>query len=467
VKVQREDLDLFGEMGEVAEIDFENQGGETYICGNPPYLGGKSQTKEQKEELLNTFGSKSKIGELDYVTGWLRKGADYLIQNDARVAFVVTNSVNQGAQVHQLWPQIFELGVEIFFAHRDFKWANNASRNAAVICSIIGLKLRNSEIKNLFGNNLAQKVSCIGPYLIPGNETIVKQALEPISELMPIITGNSPYDGGNLMLSGQEKLDILKHFPEANHLIKNVYGARDYINGEQRYCLWIDDDSLDIANSIPEIKQRIEKVIKFRSAGGEVAKGLTNFSHRFRYTHQAKKHLIIAPRVSSERRSYIPFGLLSKNCIVSDSAQAIYDAELWHLAILLSLIHMSWVRVVAGKLKTDLRYSSALCYNTFPVPTLTDRNKADLTRSAEDILLARENYFPATIADMYDRDRLDTEFPLVREAHDRNDEILERIYIGRRFKNDTERLEKLFELYTKMTSQQASSKKSAKRKGGK
>ncbi|MEG3911014.1 lactate dehydrogenase [Microcoleus sp. w2-18bC1] len=464
VKVQREDLDLFGETREVAEIDFENEGGETYICGNPPYLGGKSQTKEQKEELLNTFGSKSKIGELDYVTGWLRKGAEYLIQNDARVAFVVTNSVNQGAQVHQLWPQIFELGVEIFFAHRDFKWANNASRNAAVICSIIGLKLRNSEIKNLFGNNLAQKVSCIGPYLIPGNETIVKQALEPISELMPIITGNSPYDGGNLMLSGQEKLDIVQRFPEANHLIKNVYGARDYINGEQRYCLWIDDENIDIANSIPEIKERIEKVLEFRSGGGEVAKGLTNFSHRFRYTHQAKKHLIIAPRVSSERRYYIPFGLLSKNCIVSDSAQAIYDAELWHLAILLSLIHMSWVRVVAGKLKTDLRYSSALCYNTFPVPTLTDQNKADLTRCAEDILLAREHYFPATIADMYDRDRMDTEFPLVREAHDRNDEILERIYIGRRFKNDTERLEKLFELYTKMTSQPAPLNKSAKRK---
>ncbi|MEG3857699.1 class I SAM-dependent DNA methyltransferase [Microcoleus sp. herbarium12] len=464
VKVQREDLDLFGEMGEVAEIDFENEGGETYICGNPPYLGGKSQTKEQKEELLNTFGSKNKIGELDYVTGWLRKGAEYLIQNDARVAFVVTNSVNQGAQVHQLWPQIFELGVEIFFAHRDFKWANNASRNAAVICSIIGIKLRNSEIKNLFGDNVAQKVSCIGPYLIPGNETIVKQALEPVSELMPIITGNSPYDGGNLMLSGQERLDMLQRFPEANHLIRNVYGARDYINGEQRYCLWIDDENIDIANSIPDIKQRIQKVLEFRCEGGEVAKGLTNFPHRFRYTHQAKKHLIIAPRVSSERRYYIPFGLLSKNCIVSDSAQAIYDAELWHLAILLSLIHMSWVRVVAGKLKTDLRYSSALCYNTFPVPTLTDRNKADLTHCAEEILLAREQYFPATIADMYDRDRMDTEFPLVREAHDRNDEILERIYIGRRFKNDTERLEKLFELYTKMTSQQAPSKKSAKGK---
>ena len=456
--------DLFSTPLEQAEVDFENAGGETFVCGNPPYLGGKSQTTDQKAELSNTFGSKSKIGELDYVTGWLYKGAEYAIENDSRVAFVVTNSVNQGAQAHQLWPRIFELGVEIFFAHRDFKWTNNASKNAAVICSIIGMKPKGSEIKYLFSENLAQKVECIGPYLIPGNETIVKQALEPISELAPIITGNSPYDGGNLMLSGQERLEILQRSPEAKSLIRKVYGARDYLNGEQRYCLWINNEKLDMANSIPGVQQRIKKVFEFRSTGGEVAKGLTNYPHRFRYTHQAKKHLIIAPRVSSERRSYIPFGLLFKDCIVSDSAQAIYDAELWHLALLLSLIHMSWVRVVAGKLKTDLRYSSALCYNTFPVPTLTEQNKADLTRCAEDILLAREHYFPDTIADMYDPDRMDTEFPLVREVHDRNDEVLERIYIGRRFKNDTERLEKLFELYTKMTTQQASPKQSAKRK---
>lgn len=444
--------DLFSTPLEQAEIDFENEDGETYICGNPPYLGGKGQSASQKKELSNVFRSKQKIGELDYVTGWLLKGAEYVAENNARVAFVATNSVNQGAQVHQLWPRIFELGVEIFFAHKDFRWSNNAANNATVTCSIIGIKSRGNETKSLFGENLVQKVECIGPYLIPGNETIVKQALSPISGLSPMITGNSPYDGGHLMLSEQERLEILKKYPEAKPFIKRMCGAKDYLNGEQRYCLWIDDEWLDIAEGIPEIKQRIEKVFEFRASGGEVARGLTKHSHRFRYTHRAKKNLIIAPRVSSERRAYIPFGLLSKEYIVSDSAQAIYDAELWHLAILLSLIHMSWVRAVAGKLETRYRYSSALCYNTFPVPTLTEQNKADLTHCAEDILLAREHYFPATIADMYDPDRMDSEFPLVRQAHDRNDEVLERIYIGRRFKNDTERLEKLFELYTKMTS---------------
>ncbi|MDB9529451.1 lactate dehydrogenase [Oscillatoria sp. CS-180] len=450
VKVQGEDL--FSTVNDQAEIEFENEEGETFICGNPPYLGGKGQSAAQKQELSDAFKSKKKIGELDYVTGWLRKGAEYAVIGGARVAFVATNSVNQRAQVHQLWPRIFELGVEICFAHRDFKWSNNAARNAAVISSIIGLQKRGSQTKQLFAENLVQEVGCIGPYLIPGTESIVNQSLSPISALKPMITGNSPYDGGNLILSNQERLDIIQRYPNSKDVVKKLYGARDYLSGEQRYCLWIDDEKLPVAEEIPEIRQKIEKVLEFRSSGGEVARGLTNCPYKFRYTHQAKKHLIIAPRVSSERRAYIPFGLLSEECIVSDSAQAIYDAELWHLALLLSLIHMAWVRVVAGKLKTDLRYSSALCYNTFPVPKLTDRNKADLTRCAEEILLAREHYFPATIADMYDPTRMDTEFPRVRAAHDRNDEVLERIYIGRRFKNDTERLEKLFDLYTKMTS---------------
>jgi len=225
--------------------------------------------------------------------------------------------------------------------------------------------------------------------------------------------------------------------------------------------LWIDDALLPLAHEVQEVRVRVQRVAEFRLNGGQVAKTLASRPHRFRYTHQPKTHAIIAPRVSSERRVYTPFGLLSKDSIVSDSAQAIYDAELWHLAILLSLMHMAWVRVVAGRLKTDLRYSSALCYNTFPVPALTEQNKADLTRSAEEILLAREAHFPATIADLYDPDTMPAD---LRAAHDRNDETLERIYIGRRFKNDTERLEKLFELYTQMTTKQAAPKKPAGRK---
>lgn len=440
--------DLFHTPLDQAQIDFANEGGETYLCGNPPYLGGKGQSAEQKKELNHTFGGKEKIGELDYVAGWLLKGAKYISRYSACAAFVVTNSVNQGAQVHQLWPHIFKLGVEIFFAQRDFKWSNNATNNAAVICSIIGLAKKTSKPKKLYFDDLSREVDTIGPYLVPGNDVIVQQALSPISGIKPIITGNSPYDGGHLLLSSAEARDLLSEHPKSSSMVKKLYGSRDYLNGEQRYCLWVKASDLTAANDIPVVKKRIDKVLEFRKGGGQVARGLAARPHQFRYTHEAKKHLIIAPRVSSERRVYIPFGLLSDDCIVGDSAQAIYDAEIWHLSILLSLLHMSWVRTLAGRLKTDIRYSSALCYNTFPVPKLTEKNKSDLTRSSEDILLAREAHFPATIADLYDPEKMPTD---LRAAHDRNDELLERIYIGRRFRNDTERLEKLFELYTKMT----------------
>ncbi len=444
--------DLYGAPLDRSTMAFENEGAETYVCGNPPYLGGKGQTTDQKSELAQAFGTKQKIGELDYVSGWLIKGAKYAEETAASVAFVVTNSVNQGAQVHQLWPHIYNLNVEIFFAHRDFKWSNNATRNAAVICSIIGLRRRQGGKKTLYSDDLAREVEAIGPYLIPGSEDIVTQVLSPISEMAPIITGNSPYDGGNLVLSSDERNALIAREPNAARYVKRLYGSRDFLNGEQRFCIWIDGHEVEFAKRIPELSDRIAKVKLSRENGGDVARSLAARPHQFRYTHRASRYAVIAPRVSSERRDYIPFGLLDHLSIVSDSAQAIYDPELWNLSIILSLMHMTWVRVVAGRLKTDIRYSSALCYNAFPVPKLTEQHKADLTRCAEDILLAREAHFPKTIAELYDPEKMPEN---LRHAHDRNDEVLERIYIGRRFKNDTERLEKLFELYTKMTSSKA------------
>ncbi|MDG3574765.1 lactate dehydrogenase [Rhizobium sp. YJ-22] len=451
--------DLFNSALDQAQIEFENEGGETYICGNPPYLGGKGQSVEQKAELASTFGTRDKVGELDYVSGWILKGAEYAAREQAEVAFVATNSINQGAQVHQLWPRIFGVGVEISFAHKDIKWSNNATNNAAVVCSIVGLRKRGRKPKTLFENGLARDVPCIGPYLVPGNETVILQSLSPISHLMPMITGNSPYDGGNLILSPVEKSGVLNEHPHAGSIIRPLYGSNEYLSGDQRYCLWIDDENLSLSKSIPAVQGRIEKTLQFRLSGGQVASGLVSRPHQFRYTHGAKVNSIIVPRVSSERRTYIPSGLLSSECIISDSAQAIYDAELWHLSVLLSLLHMSWVRAVAGRLEMRLRYSSALCYNTFPLPNLTEKNKSDLTRCAEDILLAREAHFPATVADLYDPDAMPAD---LRAAHERNDEVLERIYIGRRFRNDTERLEKLFELYTKMTANKAPKKSTRK-----
>jgi hypothetical protein len=457
VRFQAEDL--FHTPLDQAQIDFENEGGETYICGNPPYLGGKGQSQEQKSELLAVFGRKGNFGELDYVAGWIAKAAEYSLRTTTKVGFVTTNSINQGAQVHQLWPYIYSRGLEISFAHKDVKWSNSATNNAAVICSIIGLDRRTAAAKRLFIDGFLRTVDTIGPYLVPNTDVVVDQSLASVSGLPAMITGNSPYDGGNLLVSGDDRNALLERHPELAEVIRPIFGSQDYLNGQSRFCLWIKKDDAPKWLENREILNRVSKVRAFREAGGEVARGLVDRSYAFRYTHEAKSSLIIVPRVSSERRDYVPFGLLPASAIVSDSAQAIYDPELWVFGLIASRLHTAWVKAVAGRLKTDIRYSSGLCYNTFPVPTLTEKNKADLTACAEDILLAREAHFPATIADLYDPEKMPEN---LRAAHDRNDEVLERIYIGRRFKNDTERLEKLFEMYTKMTTSPSARGKLAK-----
>ncbi|MCC3409190.1 MAG: class I SAM-dependent DNA methyltransferase [Microcoleus sp. PH2017_10_PVI_O_A] len=472
VKVQREDLDLWGETREQAEIDFENEGGETYICGNPPYLGSTWQSKEQKDDLKLIFNARTKLWKsLDYVSGWFMKAADYGTQTISAAAFVSTNSTCQGQQVPILWPQIFKSGHEIAFAHTSFKWANLASHNAGVTVAIVGISNNAVKVRQLFsvgdsGETIVQEAENINAYLVASSNVFVESKREPIANIKKMTYGNKPVDGGYLFVSPsnipvEDSESVFK-------FLRPVAGSHDYINGSFRHCLWIKDEDLEEAKSISFITDRLQKNRANRLASrDESARKLAERAHQFRDTEEAEFWSFIVPRHSSENRPFLPAGILNNSFIVNDSAFALYDAPLWNMALIASRLHLVWIATVCGKLKTDFRYSNTLGWNTFPVPTLTDRNKADLTRSAEDILLAREQYFPATIADMYDPKRMDTEFPLVREAHERNDEILDRIYIGRRFKNDTERLEKLFELYTKMTSQQAPSKKSAKGKGGK
>ncbi|MEG4121456.1 lactate dehydrogenase [Microcoleus sp. N9_B4] len=472
VKVQREDLDLFGETREVAEIDFENEGGETYICGNPPYLGSKWQTDEQKAELGAILGDRTKSWKsLDYVAGWFMKAADYGTQTNSAAAFVSTNSICQGQQVPILWPLIFETGHEIAFAYTSFKWSNLASNNAGVTVSIIGITREPRSTRRLFYLTeeltlVERSVEYINAYLIGGPNSTVEQIRNPLSELSPMLFGNMPRDDGNFILNGDKRATLLKNNLELKRFIRPYLGSEEMIQGKRRWCIWIEASDLAIANEQPYLKEVQEKVKQFRLASrAESTRDFASRSYRFvQIAGTAINHSLVVAKVSSERRYYIPIDLLDGNAIASDLLFALYDAPLWNMALIASRLHLVWIATVCGKLETRYRYSNTLGWNTFPVPTLTEQNKADLTRCAEDILLAREQYFPATIADMYDRDRMDTDFPLVREAHDRNDEILERIYIGRRFKNDTERLEKLFELYTKMTTQQTPPKKPTKQK---
>lgn len=459
--------DLFETPINQAEIDFENEGGETYICGNPPYKGSQTQSKEQKSDLAHVFaphGISSK--QLDYVAGWFIKAASYAQHTVAESAFVSTNSICQGRIVPILWPKIFETGSIIHFAHTSFKWANLASYNAGVTVAIVGLSRRRANRRCLFdvtpdGETIVRGAANITPYLTTGDNIIVASQRQSIAALPDMSFGNMPVDGGNLLMSAAETENLALTGDDRNTFIRRVYGSAEFIRGSVRYCLWISDEHLERALEIQTIRARIDGVRAMRRASKDTGtKELASRAHQFREMYVGKQHTLILAGVSSEGREYLPVGLLDNRSIVSNLAFAIYDAPLWNLALIASRLHLAWIATVCGKLKTDFRYSNTLGWNTFPVPTLTEKNKADLTRCAEDILLAREHHYPATIAELYDPDRMPDD---LRQAHERNDEVLERIYIGRRFKNDTERLEKLFDLYTKMTASVGTGRKKTKK----
>lgn len=438
------------------------KGSETYICGNPPYKGSTYQSAEQKADLEQIFGKRTKSWKsLDYVAGWFMKAADYGQKTGSSSAFVSTNSICQGQQVPILWPLIFGLNYEISFAHTSFKWANLAAHNAGVTVAIIGITPVSEHPKILFSNGadgktIRQESGHINAYLVPGKNVVVEKQGKPLSaELGEMNFGNKPVDGGNLLLDEGELADLKLDDSQKSKFIRRIVGSAEFIRGIQRYCLWIDDKDAHEALTIPAIAQRVEAVKKMRLASRDSgARGMAEKPYQFRENNISKFQTIVVPGVSSEARPYLPVGVLGNNYTVTNLAFALFDAPLWNMALIASRLHLVWIGTVCGKLETRYRYSNTMGWNTFPVPTLTEKNRADLTRCAEDILLAREAHFPATIADLYDPDKMPDN---LRAAHDRNDEVLERIYIGRRFRNDTERLEKLFDLYSKMIA----------RKGGK
>jgi hypothetical protein len=458
--------DLFATPLEQAQIDFENEGGETYICGNPPYLGSTWQNAEQKDDLKQLFDKRVKNWKsLDYVAGWFIKAADYCTRTPATAAFVSTNSICQGQQVPILWPEIFAAGCQIEFAHTSFKWANLASHNAGVTVAIIGISAQPRSPRRLFSlaeKNEAIERECehINAYLVAAADVIVERASQPLGEQAEMSFGNKPVDGGHLLLSRSE-VDALHLTPgQRQRLIRRIYGSAEFIRGLERYCLWIEDGDLPAALSIPAIAQRIEGVRAMRLASRDKgANDMAARAHQMREMKNANNSVMIVPRVSSENRDFLPVGILEGGTIIGDRNFALYDAPLWNMALIASRLHWVWIGTVCVRLEMRFSYSNTLGWNTFPVPLLTEKMKADLSRCAEDILLAREAHFPATIADLYDPETMPDN---LRAAHERNDEVMERIYIGRRFKNDTERLEKLFELYTKMTEKPASAGKGKK-----
>lgn len=445
------------------EIDFENEGeAETYICGNPPYLGSREQATEHKEDLKRIFADLTPAYKvLDYVAGWFLKASDFINATQAQAAFVTTNSISQGQQVPLLWPLLMKRGVEISFAHTSFKWRNLASNNAGVIVVIIGLGRAGLENKRLFfegpdGALRSRTVENINGYLAGAENTTLEARGAPISELSPMQKGNYPVDGGFLLLSREEARRI-RISPDLKYkILRRFTGSSELIRGTLRYCLWIDDDLAAEAWQEPDVAKRLRGVEAMRlESRKEATQRAASTPHRFYEIRQSgdEQRIVAIPVHSSENRDWIPFDLLSKKTIVYGSAFAIFDAPDWNMAVLASRLHHVWIATVCGRIKTDFRYSNTLGWNTFPLAALTDQNKADLARCAADILLAREAHFPATIADLYDPETMPED---LRAAHERNDAVLEHIYIGRRFRNDSERLEKLFELYARMTAKSGS-----------
>lgn len=449
--------DLFSTPLDQAQIDFENEGGETYICGNPPFTGTRKQTDEQKSDLQAVFSRyTSKWKNVDYVGAWLVKAAQYNVSCCAPFAFVATNSLCQGQQVPITWAVLRDLGFRIRFAYTSFIWSNLAKNRAGVTVIVVGLDSDTSGMRCLISGENKRVVDNINPYLTEHKIDEVTASRRPIFVGVSMDYGVYYSKSAGLILESDEARNLVQSGLPTN-LIKRFLGSSEFINGKERSCLWLNDDELLIAEQIPEVRYRIETVRKDRLETEDAAVNkLAARPHQFRERKGDEQQKILIPIVSSENREYLPVGLVDGSVIPTNKTFFIGDAPLWCLAFLSSRLHLAWIAAICGRLRSDYSYSNTLGWNTFPVPPLTEKNKTDLTRCAEDILLAREAHFPATIADLYASDTMPAN---LREAHERNDEVLERIYIGRRFRNDTERLEKLFELYAKMTATSGSDKK--------
>ena len=420
---------------------------EVFIFGNPPYLGSRRQDASQKKDMELVF--KKDFGELDYIACWFMIGAKYIKGTKAKYAFVSTNSICQGLQVALLWKRVLKNGLVINFAYKSFKWQNNAKYNAGVTCVIVGLASESIVSKRLlFDIEQCKEVKNISPLLMDGPTIFVESATMPICKWLPQMNfGNMPADGGKLILSDEEKKNLIEKEPKAEKFIKPLIGAEDFINGKQRWCIWLYKEDEKEYLSIPQFAKRINelRIIREESSRPQLA----SIPHLFaQITQPMGMSFILIPRVSSENRDYIPMGYLDHNYIAGDSCMVIGSNDISLFGFLTSHIHMVWVDTIGGKLETRYRYSAQLCYNTFPFPKISAEKKQEIESAAEEVLITREYYPEKTLAELYDPDKMPQD---LREAHAKLDDIVESCYPGYPFASDEARLECLFKLYEKMT----------------
>ena len=439
--------------GNATRLDWEevcpkNDGAEIYILGNPPYLGSKNQNELQRKDMEVNF--KKDFKTLDYISCWFYKGARYIEKSNAHFAFVSTNSICQGEQVSLLWPQVLSEFLEIQFAYQSFKWENNAKANAGVTVVIVGISNKSKKSKFIFNKNIKTIVDKINPYLVNADTIYVSSRRSPFNNFPNMIGGNVAYDSGYLIFTESEMNDFISKEPESKKWFRKLMGGKELLNGGIRYCLWFKDiHNINELNNMPLVLDRIEKVKQSRlNAKDEGTHRLASRSHQFRDLNNPI-HYIAIPKTSSERREYIPMGYLDNTYIPSDSIRLVENAEPHHFGVLTSKLHMAWMKLVAGKLKTDFRYSKDIVYNTFPFPSLSEKQKEEITELVFNILDERENHSEKTLAQMYDPDKMPKG---LKEAHHQLDLAIEKCYRTKPFENDEERLEYLFKLYEEMTS---------------
>ncbi|MCZ8214006.1 DNA methyltransferase, partial [Microcystis sp. LE19-8.1F] len=442
-----------------------------FILGNPPFVGHHYQNFDQKEDLKLVLDKIIGSGVMDYVSAWFYKSAQFIQNTKIKVGLVATNSISQGEQSSILWNVLInEFNISIHFAHRTFKWSNEAKGNAAVHCVIIGFASFEANEKYIFdyqtitSEPLLIKAKNINPYLINANNILVFNRKYPLCNVPNMMYGNKPTDGGNFILSEEEKNTLVSKNPLLIKFIRPFISAREFLNGGKKWCLWLLDIKPNELKNIPEILERVEAVKQFRSKS--IAASTRNYSYHclFRQITQPKSDYILVPRTTSENRKYIPIGFFTADNIVSDTCQAIPNGDLYLFGILTSEMHMAWVKYVCGRLKSDYRYSKDIVYNNFPFPeTATDKQKQTVETCAQAVLDTRVKYPDSSLADLYDPLTMP---PDLLKAHQKLDKAVDLCYRPQPFTSELNRIEYLFELYEKLTAPllPTSKQKATKRK---
>ncbi|MBR4152827.1 MAG: class I SAM-dependent DNA methyltransferase [Selenomonadaceae bacterium] len=392
-----------------------------YVIGNPPFRGAREKSADQAADIQRVFDGWKNVGNLDYVTCWHKKAADLMKGNAVRAAFVSTNSVCQGDSVGTLWKNLFAAGVHIDFAHRTFKWLSDSDNPAHVHCVIVGFSVApNDKPKFIFDGDKVIIAENINAYLVDGEDIFVESRPNHLQKFVPkMIYGNMPIDDGNYLFTKEEMDEFIKREPASQKYFRSWYGADEFIKGKRRYCLYLGDVPLDEIKTMPLVAERVEAVKNYRlSSKREGTRKLANKPTRFHFENFPHGNYILVPRVSSERRKYIPIGFMEPKAIASDATLIIPSATLYHFGILTSSIHMTWVRAVAGRLESRYRYSATVVYNNFIWCEATARQRRLIEKTAQEILEVRADFSSLTFAELYDEKTMPAELRLAHKAND-------------------------------------------------